>query len=401
MFAMRRHQHLLIFLLLGGVSMAPAQQGPARPRLARDADTNDAAAYFTWGLERLVRRPDQAAAAFHWAARLEPASPQVPYAQHVALLLTDNERLVGYLRLEDEVMRSRHAAVLDSLYARALKTDPFLATGLEEPIFVRLVRGLMARRPDFSGNETRDGDIVRGLDTALAEFDPHLRGHLAYSRAQYREALVYYDRALRLRLRRPTAPIWAAKARAYWHLSRLDSAALAMQRALALAVDSGGSPRQYESRAHWHYSLGLILERLGDRAAARIAWQNALIEDMAYYPAHVRLGTLALQQGDTVNAIIELERAVATNDRDYFAHAALGAILTRARQPGEAVTSLRRATELEPFAAAAWLLYAQALDTDRRRTDAITAYQRFLALAARDDPARPGATRRIETLRQP
>src|SRR5712692_402598 len=84
------------------VLITPArwQQPPRRPRLAAEADTNDAVSYYQLGVERLERNPDAAAAAFYWAARLDPLSAQAWYGQYVAQLAHSSSRLVHYVLRE-------------------------------------------------------------------------------------------------------------------------------------------------------------------------------------------------------------------------------------------------------------------------------------------------------------
>ena len=59
-------------LLAAAIPPVSAQRlGPPekRPRLDAGADTNDALAYYNFGVAQFEREPQQAAAAFYWAAR--------------------------------------------------------------------------------------------------------------------------------------------------------------------------------------------------------------------------------------------------------------------------------------------------------------------------------------------
>ena len=65
--------------LLVAVSPVFAQKNkgePSRPPLPAGADTNDARAYYDFGLSKLEREPDRAADAFYWAVRFKLASQQ-------------------------------------------------------------------------------------------------------------------------------------------------------------------------------------------------------------------------------------------------------------------------------------------------------------------------------------
>ncbi|HEY2804639.1 MAG TPA: hypothetical protein VGI92_02155, partial [Gemmatimonadales bacterium] len=85
----------LFFLVLAAAPLG-AQRPPRRPRLAAGADTNDAVAYFQFGLDKVENDPSGGEAAFYWAARLDPMSPQSQYALYIARLLRDPARLAKY-----------------------------------------------------------------------------------------------------------------------------------------------------------------------------------------------------------------------------------------------------------------------------------------------------------------
>lgn len=74
-------------LLAASHALAAQRLGPAevRPRLRDVADTNDAQAYYDLGLSIIERDPGQAAAAFYWAARINPAWGDPLYARRAAL----------------------------------------------------------------------------------------------------------------------------------------------------------------------------------------------------------------------------------------------------------------------------------------------------------------------------
>lgn len=388
----------LIFVTLVIAGAAPAQQPPPRPRLSREADTNDAVAYFRWGLGRLERQPAQAATAFYWAGRLDPTSPQTLYAQAIALLMSDGERLVLYLRDDPEALRSPVIRRADSLLLRAWIQDPLLQTGLDEALLIRFVRGLLARRMQLS--EVSDGDIARSLDTTLAEAAPALRARLSYSRGNYREALQYLARAIR-EARRDHSRLHAARARSFWHLGQLDSARITMLAAIAAAraEDTTSLQPGFVSKALLEYSMGRILEQMRDVGGARAAYERALVEDLSHFPSHVRLAILALQVRDTARAIQELERAGEITNEDYLSQALLGTVLGRSGRHADALVRLSRATTIEPWASGGWLLLAQERDAAADVPGAERAYERFLAVAPRTDPSRDPATRQLARLK--
>jgi tetratricopeptide (TPR) repeat protein len=374
-------------LMTAALVTAVAQQAPRRPRLARDADTNDASAYFNWGLERLTRVPEQAAAAFYWAERLDPASPQTLYARYVALHIADRDRLGRYLERDRAVLNRPEVRRIDSLYHQALMLDPFLHQGLEEIFLLRGIEGMIAARPTWTGNDgPAAGDIARAMDTIFATVNPYLRGTLAAGRGNHREALHYYSRALTARRIRADV-IHAARARSFHALRQYDSAQAALVTALSLAraADTAALRFVYESRATWEFALARAYEDGRNYAAAREAYQRTLAEDLAYFPAHIRLGLLALALRDTAAALTELERAVATFEGHYQAQATLGAVYGRLGRREAAIRHLHLATRLEPWASATWYLLGHELEAAGDAAAADTAYTRFLALARRGD----------------
>src|SRR6266853_300071 len=60
---------------------------PKRPKLDAGRDTNSAGAYHQHGMLQLAKRPQVAADAFYWAARLEPSIAEPWYGRWCALLL--------------------------------------------------------------------------------------------------------------------------------------------------------------------------------------------------------------------------------------------------------------------------------------------------------------------------
>ena len=81
---------ILALCVLVSVSAAEAQRlGPVekRPKLAAGSDTNDPGAYLSLAIRSLEEKPDEAAAAFYWAARLDPSSPEALDGRRAALLM--------------------------------------------------------------------------------------------------------------------------------------------------------------------------------------------------------------------------------------------------------------------------------------------------------------------------
>ena len=95
--------------------------------------------------------------------------------------------------------------------------------------------------------------------------------------------------------------------------------------------------------------------------------------------------------------ITELQAAVSIKDDEYVPRLMLGLISAKAGRFDSALVHLRRAVELEPWASFPRLVLATTLDSDGD-PGALQSYERFLSLAARDDPNLPGIRARLAAL---
>ncbi|HEU0054913.1 MAG TPA: hypothetical protein VFQ39_17125, partial [Longimicrobium sp.] len=174
---------------------AAAQRGveaPPRPALWAGADTNSARVYYGHGLTRLETRPDEAAAAFYWAARLDPGSAEALYAHRVSLLLSDPHRLMGYMDRDRRVLRRPEVMALDSLQLRALAINPFLNLSLDRLLlrnYLRAVLWEVTRSPEVASY-----DLV---DQMMSGRNPGFRASLAAAEGRFPEAIREYGKQLR------------------------------------------------------------------------------------------------------------------------------------------------------------------------------------------------------------
>ena len=141
----------------------------------------------------------------------------------------------------------------------------------------------------------------------------------------------------------------------------------------------------YDSKAIWQYEVGRIHELQGKDSAAREAYQQALVEDLSFYPGHVRLATVAMRAADTTTAVTELQRALEIRENDFSARLLLGSVFAARRDTLRASEHLRRAAQLEPWVPQPHLVLGDALRAAGDREGAAGEYRRFLALAARAD----------------
>lgn len=386
-------RRLVLLSLIACAAAAPlsaqrVHDVPRRPRLPQAADTNDARAYYRLGRERLERRPDEAAAAFYWAAQIDPGWADPLYGRHIALLMSDPRRLVRYWDGDRRTRTSGEVLAIDSLYFRALRIDPFVQRPFERELVRVLVMNLL-------------GADAPGADAALAAFytesilqdmPPLLRAHVLAGEGRLPQALQAYDQALREnRGRRSETRRFIRHERGrMFALAGNDSAALAeLQQAIDMGVEEEREElvRFYDSKAVLEHSRGVVLERAGDPGAAREAYARALMEDLSYHPAHLRLGALALAEGDTATAVQELALAAEAGADDPVTRVLYATLLTRVRRLDEAQAELQAAAALAPYWAEPWYLLGLVRDWGAPG-DAAEAYRAFLARARRDDPRR-------------
>ena len=285
---------LLALVALGGAAQAQSRNAPKRPRLVAAADTNDAHAYYDFGVAVLRREPWTAAAAFYWASRLDPGWPEAFYAQRVAGLMAREDLLIGYLEGARSVVESRDAQRLDSLEDQAQRLNPFFRRSLDETLFAGY---LMAR---YKQSRSRYGERPPDLtDRSELEYlvdqylrsgsNIYLRAAIAASRGRVAEALEFYRQLLpQVGVK---AEIHADRARLFYVIASYDSALVELQAALSelRQMDTVRLTHLYVSRELMEHAIGVIHEAAGDTAAARQAYGRALQENLAYAPAHVRL----------------------------------------------------------------------------------------------------------------
>jgi tetratricopeptide (TPR) repeat protein len=401
----------LLLIAASAVSLE-AQQAPRRPRLSGDADTNDAAAYFQLGLDKARTDPNGADAAFYWASRLDPMSPQSLYARGIVQILRDPARLVRYQQRDARTLAQPQVRTIDSLRYRAEMADPFFHRGMDELLLFAWGKAASHGSEEWFGTSSSAGagavsdsrgasnasGIANALERFLEENDPYGRGQLYYSQGDLRNAVLYLGIAQR---NRAADWVWADRARAFMELRQVDSALANLGQAIESRTGASDDDAHhvYESTAAWTFALGRVLEDRRDSAAARRAYQRALAADPGYYPATLRLGILALGARDTAAAVGALQDVVRRPDAQFFATAVAATVLSRIGRRDEALAALRRGTEIEPWASSGWLMLGRGLEGASDTTGAVNAYQRYLALAPRGDAARPNATASLGRLR--
>lgn len=385
-------------LLASAFPPAPAQRlGPTekRPRLAAGADTNDANAYYVYGVSQFEREPQQAAAAFYWAARLNPGWGDPLYARRAALIVASPVMLRNVMRADRRALRSDEMRRLDSLQFRALMLSPFLYRKLDRSMLVVYIKNQL-------GANVREAspELDYAIDRYLHDSDAGMRGWLAYSDGNLPTALDLYARALKSS--RDKASIRLDRARIFAMRSQVDSATAEFNLALdeMRKKDEKDLVVFYNSKALAEYSIGVLLEGAENFAGAREAYGRALQEDLSYYPAHLKLGLLALGAVDTTTAMSELALAAQLAPDEPFVHYMNGYVLGASRHMEEAVAELHRTIELEPYYALPYLLLGRVEESRGRGKESAAAYQQFLDRASSADPQREFATQRLTEIKE-
>jgi predicted Zn-dependent protease len=278
-----------------------------------------------------------------------------------------------YIQERPQVVQAPTVLQVDSLFQRAMFRNPLMSRTLHVLLYDQL--------PGRWG------------------YDRYTVALLAYGAGKYDKAtagfgsLIREDPATRYRMRYALALCFTAA-------QQYDSAATEL---LALLEEMRRRDEKhlayfYESKELLEYSVALLRMATGDRAAARAALQRALVENVAFYPAHAMLGEVALRQGDRPGAWREFDQAVELAADDGVLRYRYGSALALAGRYAEAEPQLRKATELEPWFALPYYMLGTVLEKRGAGRQALEQYRAFALRAARSAPELDQALARIEGL---
>ncbi|HUF25670.1 MAG TPA: tetratricopeptide repeat protein [Gemmatimonadaceae bacterium] len=369
-------------------SPALAQRGraeriPPRPALPAGADTNDAMAYYQYGLSRIQRQPTEAANSFYWATRLMPVWADPYYARRTALHLEARQMLWRYVTRQRGIMNSREVRAIDSLATEALIRSPFYASRFDRMLLDEAVRF-------ESGGEAWISRQRSG--------DPAFDAWMAFGDARFELAARLYGEALK---RRPREYFYRApRARAFYHLMQFDSAANELTLLLEemRKRDETTLVYRYDSKAMFEYSLGYLYYLMDRYDDARAAYGRALEEDLSFHMAHVEMAQIALHQRDTATALSSLALAVELRESDAGVRIRYGDALAAAGRFDEAVAQYRAGIEHEPYFAQLYFNLARSLDRSGGASDAVVQYRSYLERAPRNRDEIALARQRISEL---
>jgi tetratricopeptide (TPR) repeat protein len=385
---------VLAVLAVGQFAFAQKpKKEPRRPKLPAGVDTNNARAYYDYGLAQLELDPEDAANAFYWSIRLNPTQPEAYYARRCALLLTDKIRFQQYMDDDRRTLQSDEIKRIDSLYFYSLTINPFLYRGLDARLFrsyLNSVADEYLRRNNVS--------IQYDINRWLMQLPPSFKAWRAYGEGNFPDALQFYADAIKAA--RFKAALRAERGRLFFQLGQPDSALSELTQALdeLRKADKNRLIYVYESKALLEHSIALVYQRLGNAAAAKEAFAGALEEDLSYFPAHVQLANLAMGAKDTTAALSEMELAVQIRPDDPALRYGYGYILTTSGRFEDAEVQLGKAIEADPDYASPYFMLGLVLDSEGKGTEALTRYQAFLAHASLADPRRKEAEEHIREL---
>lgn len=389
---------LVPFLLLA-VSTADAQRlGPdvKRPRLAADADQNDAAAYLALGTRQIESSPSTASEAFHWAARLDPSSAEALYGLAISRVMRKPTLLKLYFEGGRRARDNKELRSLDSLRMRADRLDPFLYRRFDRAFLLAYYRNII--RNDAGG--ASQTDIDNYITDNLEALGSSTRAWLYYSQGRLPQALLEYDDAIKAS--KEPGYLRFDKARVYYMQGlvkpALDELVLALDALRKHDDDTKDKVIFYDSKAIAEHGIGMLHLMLGQPDSARSAFGRAMAEDLSYFAAHVELGRLALSEGDSTTATAELGLAAELATDEPWVQYLYGSTLVATGNHADAIAPLRKAIALEPFYAAPHHALAQALQRAGDVAGAKASYGEFLRLASRSDPHRAPAAQALAAL---
>jgi len=353
-------------LVVGLAATLAAQQPPpldnmlgrARPRLSAAADTNDWETYFDYAVDQLRRSPDRARLAFYWAARLDPRRAEPLYGRWVAYWIGRSAWWKVYLDEDPKFLESPTIVAVDSLYTRALFRNPLVPQTLDVLLYDQL--------------------------PGQWSYDPVTSALLSYSAGRFPEAASQLGSVLK---KHPWQHPWLHyhRALAFTGMQQWDSALVEVNLLLSYlrTTDTANLSTTYESREMVYYMVGLLHAARGDVASGRQALEQALVENLSFFPAHLVLALMATDRGDSPAAVRELSQALELSRGEPWVRFEYGRALSRAGDPGAAVGQLDSVVQDEPFFADAYLELAVAEENAGSPQAALVAYQRFLQSAPR------------------
>ncbi len=379
----------LLLSLVRPVSAEAQEKGaatpPQRPKIEAGMDSNDASAYLLTGSRMIDERPEVARAAYWWASRLDPGSPLALYGLSVASILADDALLSIRLRGGAKVEERARMRQIDSMSLRAELLDPFFQRTLERKYIPRVAALYGVTPQDIGISMMKRGELSYAM--------------LSVWEGRYHQAIESYAKVLSRSTVNASA-IHGTRGVLFQAVGQPDSALASLRRAIADSkkVEDTALVRFYQPKARYLFQSGWLLEAMEKGADARDAYQQALVEDLSFYPAHQRLALLALAAGDTATALLEFDLAVQTGGHDAVLRVQYAYALAGSRKLAEASEQVQQVIAREPYYADPYLMLARLYEAADMQDLALTNYQSFLERSPQVDPQRGFAHDRVKAL---
>lgn len=159
---------------------------------------------------------------------------------------------------------------------------------------------------------------------------------------------------------------------------------------LALDLEQNGHTKAarklYEQnlQKRWHFASAINLANLLHRQG-QTHQAIAILQETAQRHPHEAtpwylLGEISVEQQQPDQAEEQFRQAINADPKNGFAHLRYAAFLAARNHDEQAVLQAKKAVELQPRCAPCWKTYGDILGQAGRSRDAVTAYQRSLAL---------------------
>ena len=391
----------IIVVTVASGALTAQERAPRRPRLPAGADSSDPLANYRYAISVIDVDPQAADAALYWALRLSPSWAEALYARRIAVLRSNERRMLRYMRGDRGA--ARELRWVDSLLYRSRLLDPFIYQDLDRGFLQHYLRTLVTEDLQRSGYTPANtaglsSEIDIFVDRQLSsEASVGLRAWMAFSNRELQTAADLY-RSVVGKKANPEGR--EDRATVFYLAQRYDSAAAELEKAINefAARDRKQEIALYRPKALLYYKLGLARAKENILDAAKTAFAKALEEDLAFYPAHITLAHIALTAGDTATAVQELELAVQLGPNEAMPYMRFAELLIHVGRGEQAIAPLRKVIEREPYYAHPRLRLAQVLDRQGDKTGALEQYTAFLRATTRGDLSRGEVQERIKAL---
>jgi len=130
-----------------------------------------------------------------------------------------------------------------------------------------------------------------------------------------------------------------------------------------------------------HFLMARLYVEQGSDDLARKSYRLALAQDPSYQTCYNTEGYQFYRLGRLRDAAREHRQLLVLDPTDASAHFGLGQVAARKKDLAAAEVWLRKSLDLDPELMDAWRLLGKVLTRQRRRPEAIAAYERYLKLA--------------------